>query len=478
MRAVQWRLYLPNLTIEWCTDMPMPGKVRQTEEPTTPASGVRFSMRGLLLTMTAVSVVTAVLGSTARTLDPSTLGNVYVLWGIAAAVVVCRVVYCAWVRIRLEQQAGSILCILKPRGALGWARNSRMSVAIGFLWIGFGVYFLAVAALGATNDVFFPAIACGVLISVGIAVAWWKRSVHIRERGVLYGLRLLQWSHITQWKWEHNSLLLEGVDQRHRDLRIGAVTNEQTLDLVKRIVLQKVSQAGWSGLQKMLREDVKNEESPLVPIQSGQVITMHGLMSAFLAYFLFGLLAFSMFPPVGAASRGYSGGVVLGVAIAAILVTYGSRRVAEAGPPIVRLTRRLDWLSMLITAAVICGGYFAHQRLMFISRYLDVLLGIASGLGISNLAGMITREKIDLCANGIVLIRWTFLPWNGMRLLKWNYDGNGKLLIRSGWRRLAAKVPREHRRFVDLLLQDKIGPCALLSESAAAAITPESNQTR
>jgi multisubunit Na+/H+ antiporter MnhB subunit len=428
-------------------------------------SDVRFGMRGLLFAMTCVAIATAVLGSSARKLNPETRLVVLWLWGICALIVLSRVIYCAWLRIQLERMAGRTLCVLSPRGWLGWARRPWMSVLIGLFWIGGGVYYLMVVTLmagenpqprGLLAPSLIPSVASGFLISIGIATVWWNRTVQLRENGVLRGVRLLRWTHVTKCHWDDESLLLEGVDQRHRDMQFGAVADAKTLDAAKRLVEHKTSNGGRSGLQNMLH-DWNNKTSPLVPIQSGQTVTLHGMMSAFAAYVLVCVLAFSMFRPFGAPSGDFLQGVMIGIVIVVINVSYGARRVAEAGGPIVRLKRRFDWPSVLVAVGIAAGAYYVNQKLIFPHSYIGTFLGIISGIAASVLGGMIAREKYDLCANGVVLIRWTFLPWKSVRLLKWNRDGNGKLLLRSGWRRLAAKAPKEHRDIVDRVLREKIG---------------------
>ena len=117
-------------------------------------------------------------------------------------------------------------------------------------------------------------------------------------------------------------------------------------------------------------------------------------------------------------------------------------------------------------------AYYISQRLVFPHFAIGMSLGAIAGIGASLIIGMVSRDKIDLCKNGVVIVRWTFLPWKSVRLLKWNRDGNGKLLIRSGWRRLAAKVPIEHREIVDHFLQEKVGRGAPSNGEIQAAATP------
>jgi hypothetical protein len=82
------------------------------------------------------------------------------------------------------------------------------------------------------------------------------------------------------------------------------------------------------------------------------------------------------------------------------------------------------------------------------------------------LGGMLVHDKLDLCENGVVLIRWPFLPWQRVSVVKWDRAGKSSLLLRSGWRRIRARVPEEHREFVDQVLRNKVGPERATAEGA------------
>ena len=134
-----------------------------------------------------------------------------------------------------------------------------------------------------------------------------------------------------------------------------------------------------------------------------------------------------------------------------------------------RLMTRLDWLSALVAMLGAIGCYFINQQLVFPNMLIAGLLGIGSGVGAAALAEMLLADKLDLCENGIVLIR-SFFPWAGVRLLKWNRSGNGRLVLRTGWRRVAAKVPAEHREAVDRVLREKVEDHSKCISHAEAAV--------
>jgi hypothetical protein len=149
-------------------------------------------------------------------------------------------------------------------------------------------------------------------------------------------------------------------------------------------------------------------------------------------------------------------------------VAYDAWRVGNAGAPIIRLKTRLDWPSLLGAIALIMACYYVNQQFLFSSPLLGIVLGMGTVAGAGVLGALLMTEKFDLCENGVMLSRWTFLPWAGIRLVRWKRDGNGALVLRSGWRRIAAKVPREHREVVDRVLHEKLSP-----ETSAAQLTSD-----
>jgi hypothetical protein len=435
------------------------GKVTTPPEP----SDVRYGMRGLLLTMTAVAAGTAVLGSTVRGASVESRTHIAANCGVCALVVLGCVGYYARLRFRLEQLAGHTILVLAPRGTLGIAARPWMTMLAGLFWVGLGLYFLAVMAIDATMPPgnrapfivsLFPCVISGALISMGIATMWWKRKVQFRDHGALWGVRLLRWTHVTDQRWDGASVILDGVDQRHRDMQLAAVVKAGKCSAVRRLLAQKIS-ASDHRLQEITQDTSILPVRPLVPIGGGGQVSMSGMMSALTFYVLL-VLVFAAFGPLGTASREFTRGAGIGMVGAIAMVAYGSRRVAGAGAPLVRLMTRFDWPSVIVAALTAFVCYLINQRLLFPHWTIGGVLGIGTGAGVSALAGMALRGKVDLCENGVMLIRWTFLPWVDVRLVKWNRDGNGSLVLRSGWRRVAAKVPREHREVVDRVLREKL----------------------
>ena len=203
-------------------------EVAQPPEPTD----VRFGMRGLLLTMAIVAIGAAALGPYFRGLAAEARGPVAVMWGACGAIVLLLVGYHARTRIRLERQAGRTILALTPRGIFGLPARPWLIIISGLLWIGIGLYYLALAAdgfrgaAGVREPVILSVMPCllsAALVSMGITTIWWNRAVQLREHGVLRGLRLLLWTHSTSHRWRVGAVTFEGVDQRHRDIQLTAI---------------------------------------------------------------------------------------------------------------------------------------------------------------------------------------------------------------------------------------------------------------
>ncbi len=435
----------------------------QPPEPTD----VRFGMRGLLLTMATVAMGAAALGPYFRGLAPEARGPVAVVWGACGVIVLLLVGYHARTRIRLERQAGRTILALTSRGIFGLAARPWLIIISGVLWIGIGLYYLAVAAngfrgaAGVREPVIISVMPCllsATLVSMGITSIWWNRTAQLREHGVLRGLRLLRWTHITSHRWHVGAVTFEGVDQRHKDMQLTAIVAADERKQVFDLLVQKLSARvlSWPEVPELSSSFGPAAVKPaLVPIRVGPEVSLRGIWSAFVVYVAFGILL--AFRPWGRPSTDFDVGTGIGCAAAVLLIAYEAWRAGAAGAPLVRLQTRLDWPSAGVALLIALGCYYINQQFLFPTVFVAGVMGFGAGVGASVLFGMLLRDKFDLCENGVMLIRWTFLPWNTVRVVQWNPNGNGALVLRSGWRRIAARVPTDQRAAVQAVLKDKSG---------------------
>jgi hypothetical protein len=429
---------------------------------------VRFSLRGLLLLMTAVAIVAGVLGASLRGVDSEGRSVVLAIWGISLAIVIGRVGYCAVKRWQLIRIAGRTQHVLPPRGFFGSARSKWMTALIGLFCISLGVYYMVLIAasyrgpglqVDPTDTGVIPSAFSGLLIAYGTGFVWWRRTVKLCDVGVLYGIRLLRWSHVTKHECGANAIVFAGVDQSHRDVEIAAATSADNVDAVKTFVERKLKSAapGWTGLQRKLNNGDAAMATPLVPLSVSQNVTWRGLGSAACAFILLVIVSNVLLRPLGGPSREFWHGMLIAFVVMVVKLLYDMWSSPNAGAPLVRLFTRLDWPSAIVTVVVVMGCLYVSRQLVFPSPLIGYSLGFCAGVAACALGGMVMRDKFDLCENGVVLVRWPFLPWARVRVLKWDRDGKGALLLRSSWRRIKARVPMEHRQFVDRVLREKTG---------------------
>ena len=313
----------------------------QTTVPPEPTD-VRFGMRGLLLTMTAVAIGAGALGSYFRNLPPDSRGEVITMWAICGVMVLSLVGHHARTRLRLERLAGRTICAITPRAKFGFAAKPWMTALMGFMWIAGGSYYLAMFALAARRGPpigrepfavsLIPCFFSGALISFGIATIWWYRSVQLREEGVLQGLRLLRWTHITNRRWKNGAILFQGVDQRHRDVQLAAIVLADQRETVNRLLAEKFAAIDRSLKEAGLSGDSPVEGQPLVPIRVGYQVTMRGIASAFIVYMVFG--TFIAIRPWGAPSRDFMTGVGISILGVTLSLVFAARRMGSAGAPL------------------------------------------------------------------------------------------------------------------------------------------------
>lgn len=446
---------------------------------------VRFGMRGLLLTMAAVAFASAMLGHQIRGLGEDIRWHVALVWAACSLVVVALVAWHARRRFRLERRAGRMLVALAPYGPFGLRLRSWPDAICGLLLIFVGVAQMEVAASAferqrnvriAYLQTAFPRFCGAALIAGGIALIWWNRSMQLRQHGVLRGLRLTLWEHVTDCHWRNDVLVVRGVDIRQNDIELTACVPMDELEQVDSIVTQKLSAVylpplsadsdnrpvtTMPELSSLHREIVlpvrqgQIERSPLFPIHPNGGQAMRRMRIAFAGY-MFGI-AFVLVRPWVRQSTEFNVGAIIGCATMVLISFREWWRSLPAGAPLIRLKPRLDWLSWcaaLLVAVVCC---WLNRQCGPVVPLVDGLLGAVCGVSSFALVGMLVREKFDLYENGIMHFPSRVLPWTTLRVLKWNRNGPGSLVLRSGMWRIRAKVPTELRDAVDSVLHEKLG---------------------
>lgn len=425
---------------------------------------VRFSTRALLIVTVAVALAASALGPYFRGLAPDKRAPVAAMWGVCWLFVLTWVGYHGRTRYQLERQAGRTILALSPRGR--WIRNARpwLTILGGSLWVGLGLYYLVMAPedfdrpQGFRSQMFsivFRGLFSAMIITLGIVTIWWNQKVQLREHGVLRGLRLLRWSHITDRRWLGGGLFLEGVDQRHHDTRLAMNVPALQRGTVDALLAEKLPARFRPTVGELPGVEAMPVALPAIQITPKHELTVRRVTAVIAMYVV--IFVIMLFRPWGAPPREFNIGAGIGCFGAIAALMFQQRRTGGAGAPIVRLATRIDWPWVTGATFVSLCCYYANQHLPFATPLVAAALGFGCGLGIFTIFGMIVRDKVDLCENGLVIAGWAVWPWSEIRLTKWNREGNGRLILHRGWRRVVATVSPKQREAVGAVLREKLG---------------------
>lgn len=425
--------------------------------------------------------------------------HVAAVWAICSLLVLAFVVRHARRRLRLERLAGRKIIELIPYGRFGLRLQSWLVGGGGLLVIVLGVVYLGGAAneFEGRRDIYTAyeqsVVSClfsAALIAGGITLIWWNRSIQLREHGVLRGMRIMLWTHVTERRWRENVLVVRGVDERQNDLEVLAFVERDKLEAVESLLAQNADAAyvpllesqsdndsaaiipessAVHALRVRLKRPEPNRNTALFPVYprgSSPLRRLHVVFSVYAV--IIGLLVFR---PWEQQTRDFNVGAFLGCAAMALISLGEWWRSRPAGVPLIRLKPRLDWLSWCTALMVALTGCWINRLMGPVVLPVDWLLGAACGVSVFIATAMLVREKFDLYEAGIVHFRARILPWSMLRIVKWNPNGKGALVLRSGIWRLRAKVPTELRAAVDRVLREKLaernGPAISISPTAA-----------
>jgi hypothetical protein len=314
---------------------------------------VRFSLRSLLIVTIVVAVTAALLGPYLRNQSPDVRTPIGVLWATCLTMAAAALGYQAHLRYRLEHAAGKRLSSLPLHGKKVGRAGSSFAFVVGGLLIACGLLYLLTARYmfrppaNAPSAVPYLMLSvplraglCAMFIAHGISTIWWGRSVQLRERGVLRGLRLLRWDHVTNCHWSRwsNALYLEGVDQRHRDYQVGISIPNRDLETVGAILAENLPTLFSAQHIPML--SCRSTGRATFPLVTGRERTARGCFVFFVAWICGTLIAGFM---GGAQTREFRYGSIAG-ALACIAVAnhrhapnWSSRSTAFAAQYLVRL---------------------------------------------------------------------------------------------------------------------------------------------
>jgi hypothetical protein len=436
-----------------------------------PHSDVRFSIRTLLLTMVGVAIVAAIVGHNFRRLDSSDRASVARFWGVCTGIVILWVGWSAWTRIRLERAAGQLHYALLPAGT--WFRTVRpwRTVAGGLLCILLGTYYLAIFSWGAPaqtalGGAVFLGVFVAFLMVMGIKTIWWNRTMQIRENGLLRGLRLLRWSHVTRHRWDSlgkfkllegdvHCLIIEGVDHRHKDLHFRVSVPTADRPAIEAILSRSLPPRTRRADGENSSGDLAIVPLPPFPVTHQDEVSTSRVVGAVVGTFVI-VAILSAISWRGRSPEFFQGAVVSAIGLA-IVGAFRKRSTRRSATPLVRLPTRVDWLVVGVACLVTLACFLLDPLLPYSLWGLSFPLGFICGVSVITIFEAFFREQIDLCENGVVLVKLEFWPWSKVRLTEWDMEASGRLVFRCGWRRLVSKVPEAAREAVDAVLREKLG---------------------
>jgi len=429
----------------------------ELDAPPPEPTDVRFSLGAILIWTIVVAVGAAALGPYFRGLDPAVRQQVGTLWGICIAFTAIWIGHAARSRYRLERAAGANLLELLPASRTFNATSSWMAYVGGALLIGLGIGYLLLAAnmlerrqnVAAQLYVYlFFGLICGRIVAHGVATIWWNRTVQLRELGVLQGLRLLCWDHATDCRWGRwtGTLSFEGVDQRHRDARFHVALPGSYVEPALAIVADKLS-ALLSSQASTLPRGVS--APPLFPLATRRETAARGCLIGLVSYLVGGLVV-AQFWFVQTPMFKY--GCLAGLAAGVVAAVSSERQTGKAGPPRVRLATRFDGPMLLARLGIAATLFYVGRWLSGFNPLFAGVAGLACGLALFAVIGVVSQFKLDLCDNGIAITRWMFWPWQSLSVRR---KGN-QVSFHRRWSRVAALVPTEHAAVIDALLKEKL----------------------
>ncbi len=426
----------------------------------------RFSMRSLFVAMAVVALLSAILGPLVRGLEPDEQTRLLATWAIWLTATLSWIGFQARRRFQAERLAGATLLRLpmfdeKVGSAVParWWFNVLAGACLS-VWMLFIVSH-SVLKWSANPNLLYIGLwgALGMWFVTKIATsAWWRNNIRFCEGGVLWDTHVVKWDYIIQHRWNESSnkvLELKGIDQRNREVAWKIPIPGDRREEIQSLFSAKMptGDAAPSGPSVLelgripLSTAVKNPNFPRY--LAGLAVRVPAVIAVFI---------FIAAGPTDV--REFDGAIFPGILVAVALSMVSWRWVGkQAGAPLVRLAGRRGWLGIWTFVGTATAFYFAGYYLSRTSAMLTswpfYVLGFGFGWAAANAVRYIYPRHIDLRASGVSLPGELFWPWENVRVVLWEREGNGKLMLARGWQRLAAKVSPEQRDAVNDVLINK-----------------------
>ena len=425
----------------------------------------QFTIRSMLIVMSIIAIVAALVGPLVRRLQPDAQFRLLVAWGIWLAACVGWNGYRAKRRFDAERLAGeSLLRLAMLDDKVTNMSRFRLGLniaAIGLLTL-FGLFMGSAMIAGSTSVSFtsqlFP-IAMMTFWSVAwisqiVAMLWWRNNVRFCKNGIIWDRQVVLWDHLIEAKWSTSGptiLEVKGIDQQNIDRNWKIPVPAERRDYVQAILDQSIVARPSLPVGSLAYELGR------IPISKA---IRHPQLFQYAKSVLFSILAFGGVLYVirngvtGIAEFDHS--IIVGFFLSAIFASWRWRWTGKnAGRPIIRLSAWRDWRRLVSMAALAAVFYYLGNTVSWSVPGLAYVAG--AGFGWVVASGISTSIRpFDLRDNGVVLQGGFYWPWTRVKVVRWDREGNGRLVLACGWSRVIAVVPREQREAVDTLLAEKV----------------------
>ena len=156
--------------------------------------------------------------------------------------------------------------------------------------------------------------------------------------------------------------------------------------------------------------------------------------------------------------REFDHSFVIGVFASCLGMAWRRKRDGrKSGAPFIRLFARRDLLGFVVILTATIGLYFIGTQHAWPSALPIYVAGLGCAYTTVQSVTYYFLTQLDLCENGVAFRGAFFWPWQAVRLVSWDQEDRGRLVLARGWRRVVGFAAPEQRDAVDALLKEKLG---------------------
>jgi hypothetical protein len=437
----------------------------QSAAPPPEPTDVRFSLKSLLILTVPLAIVCAVGGLIVRRLSSEVQTQVLSCGAAWLVVVVVWLGYYARTRYKIDRIAGVTLMILPPISWTGDATSESRRIIGSCFLMGMGVLvtigvFPLLLRTGDVHEmwatVMITAVIGASITATGATQIWWRKSIHFRQHGIVQGIQFFRWDHILNLAWDalDPGLTIQAINQRGMDGSVKAAVSADDRDRVQNILDEMASRLPLVPLEPVphyLRSTSSNR------LPAPQLIAKPPDRLLVWICSCIALFMWILFLGLGMPRKGPPDTILWGIAFGGLLIC-GARWMisADGGRPLIRVFGRPGIRQLIPVLAIAAGMGLVSYFYWWLPTWL-VRAARAGSFGILYwTANRHSGTPLDLQEFGVTLQDDSYWPWSQTRVIEWDHQDTGKLILGRGWRQIVATVPRERRDAVDALLTEKI----------------------